>query len=92
MDVYAKIGLSLLLFLSAGLLLYPQINSFLQNGGLRNDSQDQLFEFEQIVGFFVLFFVILWIIWAIPNTEKRGRTNSNLARVLFLKICGPVGI
>lgn len=83
MDAFVKVIVSTLLFLSASLVLYPQINSFLQNGGLRNDSQDQLFEFEQIVGFFVLFFVILWIIWAIPNTEKRDTTNSNQARALY---------
>jgi len=68
-DSVEKTVLIVVLIISAGLLLYPQINSYSKISDNKTiDAKNQLA--EQIFGFFLLFFVVFCVIWAIPETEE----------------------
>lgn len=70
MGCEVKILLSLLLSVSAFLLLSPQINTYSQipDDRLAHDAKNQLA--EQIAGFSVLFFVGFCALWSIPGISK----------------------
>lgn len=76
MDFNIKIILSLLLLISAGLVLYPQINDYLQL--VRNfNFSNALQPAGQIIGFSLLFFIAFCVIWAIPETNtKKPKTKT----------------
>jgi hypothetical protein len=68
--------LSILLVISALLVLYPQVNNFseIPINALTTDAKNQLF--SNIIGLCLLFFVVFCAIWAIPETTVRQRTEQ----------------
>jgi hypothetical protein len=67
--------LSVLLIISAILVLGVQFNSYYQipYNSLTSDTKNQLF--AQILGLFLLFFVVFFVIWEIPETTTGKRTT-----------------
>jgi hypothetical protein len=72
-----KAMLYFLLIVAASFLLYVQINSYIQIAPSLLTSTETANFFAEIFGLGLLFVVICWIIWAIPETTTKSEEEKN---------------